>query len=242
MAKKFLCRLDECPPNGIKAFEAEGGPKILVAHSGGEYFGYQAMCPHMDVALEEGFYDGAVLTCHQHLWQWDIRTGAPRGVAEAPLQRYELAEENGVLYVLPLSAVRQTPLFSGVAEPTLDAIALLVRSETFDEGAIIYRPGDPAEDLCILESGRVQFVIGHEDRRSPAGWSLRMGEVFGWAALLDGEPRRIATATCLEKSTVVLINGRALLDVLERDPSAGYLVMRRLASLITTHLTPVGAR
>jgi len=28
----------------------------------------------------------------------------------------------------------------------------------------------------------------------------------------------------------------------ERDPGAGYLVMRRLASLITHHLTPAGVR
>ena len=84
MDKQFLCQADECPRNGMKAFQAEGGPKVLVVNSGDAYYAYQAMCPHMDVALEEGFYDGSVITCHQHLWQWDVRTGAPLGVAEAP--------------------------------------------------------------------------------------------------------------------------------------------------------------
>jgi toluene monooxygenase system ferredoxin subunit len=42
----------------------------------------QAICPHQEVALCEGLFDGTVLTCHQHLWQWDIRSGAPMGIAE----------------------------------------------------------------------------------------------------------------------------------------------------------------
>ncbi len=242
MTKKFLCRTDDCPRDGMKAFEAEGGLKVLVANSGDAYYAYQAMCPHMDVALEEGFYDGSVITCHQHLWQWDVRTGGPLGLAEAALQRYELTEADGALYVVPSSPLRQTDLFKGLAEGTLEAVGRLARSQTFEEGSVIYKPGDPADDLCVLESGRVQFTIGHDDRMRPAGFSLRVGEVFGWAALLDGQPTRIATATCLERSTVLLIRGRELLKVLEGDPAAGYLVMRRLASLITHHLTPAGAR
>jgi toluene monooxygenase system ferredoxin subunit len=100
VARRFLCRTDECPRNGIKAFEAEGGPKVLVVGAGDAYYAYQAMCPHMDVPLEEGFFDGSVLTCHQHLWQWDVRTGDPRGVAEAPLERFRLEEEGGALYLV----------------------------------------------------------------------------------------------------------------------------------------------
>jgi toluene monooxygenase system ferredoxin subunit len=100
MAKVRLCRTAECPADGMKAFEAPDGARVLVVHAGGGYVGYQALCPHMDVALEEGFYDGAVITCHQHLWQWDAGTGAPIGLAEAPLGRHELVEEEGVLYVM----------------------------------------------------------------------------------------------------------------------------------------------
>jgi len=94
----------------------------------------------------------------------------------------------------------------------------------------------------VLESGRVQFPVGRDDRATPAGFSLRTGEAFGWAALVQDQSLRIATATCLEESTVLLIPGGELLTLLDDDPAAGYLVMRRLASLITRHLTPVGAR
>jgi toluene monooxygenase system ferredoxin subunit len=237
-----LCRAEDCPKDGMKAFEAEGGLRVLVARSGDRYYGYQAMCPHMDVPLEDGFYDGAVITCHQHLWQWDARTGEPMGLAEAPLQRFALEAADGWLYLVPSSPLRQAELFDGVADSTLEAIARLGRSEVFDAGRVIYRPGDPADDLCVLESGRVQFSIGSERRESPAGFSLRTGEVFGWAALLEDQPHRIATATALERSAVLFVNGREALKILEGDPAAGYLVMRRLATLITRQLTPEGGR
>ena len=101
MAQGRLCRTDECPANGMKAFTTPEGLAVLVVHAGDRQLAYQAQCPHMEVALEDGFYDGAVLTCHQHLWQWDVRTGAPLGDAEAPLVRCALREEEGVLYVMP---------------------------------------------------------------------------------------------------------------------------------------------
>jgi toluene monooxygenase system ferredoxin subunit len=99
VSKRFVCRVEQCPRDGLKAFEVGDGVRILVATSGDRFYGFQALCPHMEVELEDGFYDGAVITCHQHLWQWDVTTGAPRGPAEAPLQRFELVEEGGALYM-----------------------------------------------------------------------------------------------------------------------------------------------
>jgi len=95
-----VCRIEECPRDGLKAFDVADGRRVLIATSGREVYAYQASCPHMDVALEDGFYDGAVITCYQHLWQWDVRTGAAMGQAEAPLERYELSEEDGLLYLV----------------------------------------------------------------------------------------------------------------------------------------------
>src|SRR4051812_848495 len=79
MSKTFVCPRSQVPANGMIECAVEGGLKLLVANAGDDYFAYQAICPHQEVALCEGLYDGAVLTCHQHLWQWDIRRGAAIG-------------------------------------------------------------------------------------------------------------------------------------------------------------------
>ena len=77
MGKRVVCRTADVPENGLKEVEVEGGLKLVVANAGGEFFGFQAACPHQDVPLCEGVFDGSTLTCHMHLWQWDVRTGAP---------------------------------------------------------------------------------------------------------------------------------------------------------------------
>lgn len=238
-----MCRVADVPENGLKECEAEGGLKLVVANAGGEFFGFQAVCPHQDVPLCEGLFDGATLTCHMHLWQWDVRSGAPLGLAEAPLQRYALAVEGGSLYLGgDATALDVGELFNGIAAGTIEALAALVRRESYEPGAVLYRPGDPADDIFVLDSGRVEFLIGRGEHTAPGGFMLNKGEVFGWAALLDGYPTRIASARCLEASTLLRVNGKAALGVLERDPSAGFVVMRRLAALIARYLASSGAR
>ena len=94
-----VCRRDEVPQNGLKEFAVDGGSKVLIVSTGVECFAYQAQCPHEAVALEDGVHDGSVLTCLEHLWQFDVRTGAPLGDAEAGLCGYRLKEEEGALHV-----------------------------------------------------------------------------------------------------------------------------------------------
>jgi toluene monooxygenase system ferredoxin subunit len=243
MAKRMVCRVADVPENTLKECEAEGGLKLVVANAGGEFYGFQAQCPHQDVPLCEGLFDGSTLTCHMHLWQWDVRTGAPLGIAEAPLQRYPLARDGDALYLGGESgALDVGELFNGLGAPTLRNLSSLARRETHPAGALLYRPGDPAEDFFVLDSGRVEFLIGRGERATPGGFMLVKGEVFGWAALLDGTPTRIASARCLEDSAVLRINGKGALRVLEADPAAGFTVMRRLAALIARYLASSGAR
>ena len=99
MSKRLVCRVDEVPENGLKECEVEGGLKLVVANAGGRFYGFQALCPHQEVPLCEGMLDGSVLTCHMHLWQWDVRTGEPEGLAEKPLQRFALAQEGDAIYL-----------------------------------------------------------------------------------------------------------------------------------------------
>jgi len=83
----------------MKEFAMDGAPMILIVNTGNEHFAYQAQCPHQAVALEQGIHDGSVLTCLEHLWQFDVRTGAPLGDAETGLSSFRLKEDDGALHV-----------------------------------------------------------------------------------------------------------------------------------------------
>ena len=94
-----VCRADEVPANGLKEVSVAGASPCVIANAGGEFFACQAACPHTDVPLADGIHDGAVLTCLEHMWQFDLRTGAAMGDAEAPVTTYKVKEDGGDLYV-----------------------------------------------------------------------------------------------------------------------------------------------
>jgi len=93
-----VCGADEVPVNGMKEFPV-GDVNVLIVSTGSGFVAYQALCPHEAVRLEDGVHDGAVLTCLEHMWQFDVHTGAPLGDAEAGLKSYRLKQESGELYV-----------------------------------------------------------------------------------------------------------------------------------------------
>jgi toluene monooxygenase system ferredoxin subunit len=75
------------------------GTDIVVLRAGSDIFAYQAMCPHEAVSLADGVHDGAILTCLEHMWQFDVRTGAPMGDATCGLTGYPVKQEHGLVYV-----------------------------------------------------------------------------------------------------------------------------------------------
>jgi toluene monooxygenase system ferredoxin subunit len=95
---RTLCRVSDLPVNGIVECEGIGGTKVCVINAGDRFFACQAACPHEGFALCEGVFDGDLLTCLEHLWQWSLRSGGePRGLAERPLTMYDVDVENDVV-------------------------------------------------------------------------------------------------------------------------------------------------
>jgi toluene monooxygenase system ferredoxin subunit len=99
MSWQRICAVAEFPKDGMVQCTTDKGHDVLVLGYASERFACQAICPHLDTPLAEGMFDGSTLTCHLHLWQWDIESGEPKGLAELPLQTYEVKEESGYLYV-----------------------------------------------------------------------------------------------------------------------------------------------
>jgi toluene monooxygenase system ferredoxin subunit len=93
-----VCRIDDVPMSGMKEFAVDG-TSVLVVHTGTELVAFQAMCPHEAVPLEQGVHDGCILTCLEHTWQFDLKTGAPIGDAEQGLTTYPVKAEGDDVYV-----------------------------------------------------------------------------------------------------------------------------------------------
>jgi len=132
-----------------------------------------------------------------------------------------------------LGILRATEILRGVSEPTLEKIAGVARPQRVEEGETLYSVGDPARSAYVVAAGRLRFILGGDGRPAAQGTIIPAGDILGWAALLADQPRRIATVIALEDCLLLDIDGAALLRILDQDSRAGYLVMQRLAKMIT---------
>ncbi len=99
MTRRLLCKVDEVEGDALREFDVDADTKVCVINSGGTFFACQPACPHEGVRLCEGCVDGTTLTCLEHLWQWDLRSGAPLGLAERPLAMFRIEVADDSVYL-----------------------------------------------------------------------------------------------------------------------------------------------
>ncbi|HKJ87345.1 MAG TPA: Crp/Fnr family transcriptional regulator [Gammaproteobacteria bacterium] len=95
----------------------------------------------------------------------------------------------------------EVPLFAGLSGDKMDALARLSQSRTYERGETVFRQGDPADGLYLIQSGRVKLLLTHEDGEEVIVDLLGEGEYFGEMALIDAEPRSTGVVA-LQRTTV----------------------------------------
>ena len=114
------------------------------------------------------------------------------------------------------------------------------REELSTKGDHILKQGEPARYLYLVSEGRVSLHITLErpDGSSTgpkAVASIGPWEAFGWSALVQPYKSTLS-ATAMEPSRLVVLDGSILLELLGKHPDTGYLVMVNVASLIAERL------
>jgi ABC-type nitrate/sulfonate/bicarbonate transport system permease component/CRP-like cAMP-binding protein len=136
-----------------------------------------------------------------------------------------------------LEVFKRTMPFQVVSDGMLRRIAAKCWQVSYAKDAVLYDVGDKADDIYIIVSGKVVHALepGVNARRPEK--TLGPGDVFGWAALLENYPARLARAVCGEPVEIIRINGEELLRILESEPDTGDVVMSRFATMITRDYT-----
>lgn len=99
---------------------------------------------------------------------------------------------------------------------------------SFKAGEIIFRHGDPAEELYVVKSGKVEIRLGNRLLDT-----LPELSIFGEMALIDHSPRS-ATVVAASDATVVPVDEKQFLFLVSRTPHFALNVMRVLAQRLRT--------
>jgi NitT/TauT family transport system permease protein len=131
-----------------------------------------------------------------------------------------------------LDVLKSAMPFQMVPNNLIEEIAGISTQQSYAAGEKIYDLGDAGDDVYIVASGSVQHILSAETGATKHEKTMRSGDVFGWAAVLDGQSKRMASTVSIEPTSVIRISGKKLIKLFESEPIVGDVVMTRFATLI----------
>ncbi|HEY9397876.1 MAG TPA: ATP-binding cassette domain-containing protein [Burkholderiales bacterium] len=139
---------------------------------------------------------------------------------------------------------RSNTFFRDAPVEMLAGAAEIARECEFERGAFLYAKNDTAEDFYLLIDGRIGHpeVQAAESQYSVAREASERGQLFGFAALVQGMPRRVISARSEIPTRVLAINGSAFQLLARAAGRAGHELLQTLTRTFAAHELGVAAR
>ena len=133
--------------------------------------------------------------------------------------------------LLPLNVLRLRQLnrltravHQATDEDVLQSLIPYMKTEVHPRGTVLFRQGDPADQLFMIQEGRVHFP--EIDKRIGAG------EVFGEVGLFAPQSVRALTAVCEEPCRLSAISREKVLELYYQNPKFGFFLIRLVSGLV----------
>ena len=141
--------------------------------------------------------------------------------------------------------LKRAEVFLGLDDSDLSKIAALpsCRKETYQPEEVIFRAGNEAKYLYVLEEGLIDLVMKVPPEAKQATSQvvvdrITKGGLFGWSALV--KPRvYVMSAICKEPAVIVRVSGVELTALFDSAHHIGYKVFQSLSHIIGARLRDV---
>src|SRR5437764_859437 len=122
------------------------------------------------------------------------------------------------------------PFFELLDEHECAALADVLDHVQLAESEILYRQGDPGDDLYVVRHGAVELSVKDITGQKIVLHEAGAGELFGALAVVENEPRN-ATATALEPTSLLLLDRGDLLLLYQQHPEAALAMLAALSHM-----------
>ncbi len=134
---------------------------------------------------------------------------------------------------MPIDAetLRNVPIFAYMDTDELAELAAHIDEVSYNANQVIFRDGDPGNNMQIVLGGKVQTFITDDDGKKIVLGEVEPGEMFGELSLLDSEPRS-ASAIALVPTRTFIIDRDDLQRLFRKKPDAALDILRILGQRI----------
>src|SRR4030043_1335262 len=126
-------------------------------------------------------------------------------------------------------------LFRELDDEQLSLVAEIGTDQVFDAGTIIYKQGSTAEQIHVIEHGLVGIILEVGPLAQRQVQAACNFESFGWSAMIPPYPRT-ATVKALERTKVIVFNGREVTAFCTTHREVGFKIMQAVARVVAERL------
>jgi CRP-like cAMP-binding protein len=127
------------------------------------------------------------------------------------------------------------PIFKEMTEEQQQLLLPLITLCRFNADQTIFKQGDSADHLYIIENGLVDIIFKPSDGPALQVSRLTRGGVFGWSSAL-GRENYTSSAQAVMNLEAYRFTGKELRTLCEVNPETGVVILDRLALAIAQRL------
>ena len=135
-----------------------------------------------------------------------------------------------------MEAPLDNPFFRGLTREQFNLIVALFSSFSAPNGTVIFRQGDAATHLYLIQSGTVTIQYKPYDGPIITLSHLQPGEIFGWSSLVGG-PNYTSDAISTSNVEALRLRGADLLRLCAEHPTDGDAILNKLAEVVSPRWT-----
>jgi len=122
---------------------------------------------------------------------------------------------------------------NSIIEPPFDPKAFLAKADggrtisKYRKNQIVFSQGDPADSVFYIQHGKVKVTVVSEQGKEAIVAILGLDEFCG-EGCLNGQPRRVATATAMTECEIMRLEKEAMTRVLHDEPAFSEMFVSHL--------------
>lgn len=131
-------------------------------------------------------------------------------------------------------------IFAGQESGQLDLIAREMTARSFRAGEMVFREGDPGDEMFIVISGAVSVFIKDNEGKEVVLTEVHSGNYFGEMSIVDQAPRS-AACRVLEDCECLVFHVDDFRRIIRTMPDSAVNVMNRMLAIIVERLMQTGS-
>lgn len=131
--------------------------------------------------------------------------------------------------------LKQIVILAYLDDQMLDKLMPFVDQMMYHQNDIVFKEDDMADRFFMLKRGKVLLEKRLSEKVTVSVGSVKTGFSFGWSSMLD-DGAYTSDAVCAETCEVLSVRREKMLNLMNADPSLGYIFTQRLLRIIKKRL------